>query len=382
MTGRRWIRFALLGLVGLATLEVLARLEDWWRDGASPLGSHSIEDLFRPSPTGREGVPHARFGKWRMNGLGFRGEEPAAGRETVLAFGASETFGQYESPGHEYPRLLADELEARAPGRYDVQNGALPGMRVGRIAYLEQALDRARPRYLVIYPSPVNYVGIERPLCTQPARPVPAERRLADRLRVVGKIDQLAKRVVPPEAMTALREADLWWTTRNLTVVPRVPEETIRAFATDLECAVDAAVAHGAVPVLVTHATYFGGELRPGDRPWLVAWRRFYPTLAEDGFMDLERRANDAVRELARRRRLPLFDAARAVPRGPASFADFVHFTDRGAGSMASGLADVISGVPARHAAGPAPAERPIRDSAGASVPPARGTPQGTPPAL
>jgi lysophospholipase L1-like esterase len=75
----------------------------------------------------------------------------------------------------------------------------------------------------------------------------------------------------------------------------------------------------------------------------MVAWRRFYPGLAEDGFLDLERRANHETREVARRRGLPLFDAARRVPRGPEHFADFVHFTDAGAEAMARGVAEAMA---------------------------------------
>ena len=62
-------------------------------------------------------------------------------------------------------------------------------------------------------------------------------------------------------------------------------------------------------PVLVTHATRFGAAVRPDERPVLIACRKFHPDLAEDGFLDMERRLNAAVRELARERSLPLVDA-------------------------------------------------------------------------
>ena len=123
-----------------------------------------------------------------------------------------------------------------------------------------------------------------------------------------------------------------------------MPEGTIRAFRIDLECAVDTTLAHGGVPVLATHANAFGGEVLERDRPLLTAWRRFYPELAGTGFLDLERRANDVVREVAARRGLPLFDAAAEIPPGPETFADFVHFTDAGSRAMARGLAGAIAG--------------------------------------
>lgn len=333
----------------LATWEAAARLEDWVVEGASPLRPYGINSLFRASPVGREGVPGAHFGKWRMNALGFRGDDPVPGRPSVLAVGASEIFGQHESPGHEVPRLVGDELAARGAGPYNVVNAALPGMRLGRIAYLERALELTRPRYVVIYPTPAHYIGVESPICGRPPSPAPSPPTLGERVRIVGRLDLLAKRITPPAVTQALRAVDLW-RSRGRPAMARVPEASVAAFRTDLECAVDAALARGATPVLLTHASIFGptGEVTAEARPQLVAWRRFYPELAEEGFLDLERRANATVREVATRRGAPLVDAAATLPPGPEHFADFVHFTDRGSRVLAREIAAVI----ARDAAG------------------------------
>jgi lysophospholipase L1-like esterase len=330
----------------LATWEVAARLEDWAVEGASPLRPYGINSLFRASRVGREGVPGAHFGKWRMNTLGFRGDEPAARRSNVLAVGASETFGQHESPGHEYPRLLEDELGARSKGRYNVINAALPGMRLGRIAYLERALDLTHPRYVVIYPTPAHYIGVDRPYCTLPPAPAPSPPTLGERVRIVGRLELLAKRITPPAVIHALRALDLRRAGAGAAPMARVPDASVDAFRADLECAVDAARARGATPVLLTHATYFGPSGMVQDdaaRAQLVAWRRFYPELAEEGFLDLERRANAVVREVATRRGALFLDAASALPAGPDLFADFVHFTDRGSQALAREIAGVIT---------------------------------------
>jgi hypothetical protein len=337
------LRLSAIMLLWAATWELSARVEDWLVAGIPPWRPYAVNALFRPSEVGREGVPHARFGKWRMNRLGFRGDEPMEGRVGVLAFGASETFGLYESPGHEYPRLLQGELDARVPGTYGVHNVALPGMRIGRIAYLERALDRTGPRYAVIYPTPAGYIGAERPYCREPVFPARATLGLADHLRLTGRMGALFDRAMPEVAVDAMRRVDLWLLTRGIAVAPRVPGATVEAFAVDLECALDAIVARGAVPVLVTHATRFGDVLRPEERPTMTAWRRFYPDLAEEGFLDLERRANAVVREAARRRGAPLFDAAAEIAPGRGNFADFAHFTDQGASAVARGIARTIA---------------------------------------
>jgi lysophospholipase L1-like esterase len=95
--------------------------------------------------------------------------------------------------------------------------------------------------------------------------------------------------------------------------------------------------------VLVTHATYFGDALEAGDEPMLVGWRRFYPELLDEGFIDLEKRANDVIRSVAAQHLLPLVDAAASIPRGPEYFADFVHFTDKGAAVLGQMIAVAIA---------------------------------------
>ena len=92
--------------------------------------------------------------------------------------------------------------------------------------------------------------------------------------------------------------------------------------------------------MLVTHATRFGERVEPDERPVLIAWRKFYPILAEDGFLDMEQRLNDVIRETAAEHQVLLVDAAHLMPHGPRYFAEFVHFTDAGARQMAILIAD------------------------------------------
>jgi hypothetical protein len=101
--------------------------------------------------------------------------------------------------------------------------------------------------------------------------------------------------------------------------------------------------AAGAAPVVVTHASAIGPNATAADRDLLVSWRKFYPMLEEDGFPDMERRMNDALRRVAAEQRVTLIDAARAIPPDNRYFADFVHFSDAGATLMARTLADGLA---------------------------------------
>jgi lysophospholipase L1-like esterase len=91
---------------------------------------------------------------------------------------------------------------------------------------------------------------------------------------------------------------------------------------------------------VVTHASAIGASETAADRDLLVSWRKFYPMLEEDGFPDMERRMNDALRRVAAEQHVTLIDAARAIPADRRYFADFVHFSNAGAALMARTLAD------------------------------------------
>jgi hypothetical protein len=335
-TAGYFMRFAWYVLLGLLTIETAARIEDCARYGASPIAPYSINTIFRSGPYGREGRPGARYAKWSLNSLGFRGPEILPERINVVVFGASETFGTYESPGEEYPRQLEAALNSEGRTHYNVINIALPGMRIGNVEYLDRAMRMTGAKYVVVYPSPANYIGTTSAFCGKPHALVAEQLTWSDYIRLAERLSQLAKAYVPSKLMTALRTLDIRLHARDREVMGRVPESSLDAFRSDLNCVIQVTQSSGALPILLTHATYFGGQVNPEDRPMMLAWRRFYPELAESGFLDLEDRANEAIRMVARNTGARLVDAAKLMPPGPTYFADFVHFTDGGSARMAA----------------------------------------------
>src|ERR1039458_1163324 len=97
----------------------------------------------------------------------------------------------------------------------------------------------------------------------------------------------------------------------------RLPEENVERFRENLTTLIGALRGHQVEPVLVTHATVFGATLSPRDRDLLTAWRKFYPMLREDGFIDMEQRMNRVIRETASREELTLIDPAHEIQHGP-----------------------------------------------------------------
>lgn len=342
----RWVAYSLIFLL---TLEALARLDDWVSDGAPLAGNHDIDTVFVSAPGVKAGKPGAHFGKWQMNSLGFRGPEPVSGRRNILVYGASESFGMYEGPDQEYPRQLARMLDAAQPGAYNVLNAAVPGLRIGRMGYLDHILKLAPTSLLVVYPTPAAYIGVDKPFCDEPANwPTDLSTPDSPRLRLKGKVEQVAKQAMPEPLMTGLKEFGIWRATRDQAIMDRLPDAAMQAFEKDLRCVVERARRAGATPLLVTHGNYFGDRITPENRPMLVAWRRFYPVLSETGFLDMEARANQVVQRVTQSEPGSiLVDIRGAVPPGPKHYADFVHFTDEGARLLATRLSAAILAAPA-----------------------------------
>lgn len=126
----RWA--AVLLLVGVGA-EAAARLDDWIHDATPLLASPSRDrDLVVAESWGYRGRPHGAFRKWWLNAFGFRGPEiaqqPPSYHIRILILGASETFGLYESPDHEYPARLRARL-ASSP-EIEVVNAAMAGISV------------------------------------------------------------------------------------------------------------------------------------------------------------------------------------------------------------------------------------------------------------
>ena len=347
----RWTAYALLALL---TLECCPRLEDSLRQQAPMNRPHNIDSVFHDSPEGRQGRPGARFAKWSMNSLGYRSPEPRPDSSVrILTFGASETFGLYESAGNEYPRQLERELQRRGLSNAEVINIALPGIRIGHADYLREAIARLQPQWVLLYPSPANYIGAENTLCregaaTRPVRMTPSPEQMAPpppqlHLRLAGKLTDIVKPLLPLQMTVALKRLSIQRFEARGEVMDRLPDEQMNRFLSDLSCTARVAESMGARPLLVTHATRFGPGFERGDGLMLTNWRSFYPELREDGLLDMERRAAAGMRALAQARGLPLVDASAEIPGGAENFADFVHFTDAGAQRMATLVADTLT---------------------------------------
>lgn len=325
----------------ISVLEVCARVDDVLSYDAPFWGPYDNQSLLTVDQLGKWGKPGARYEKWQLNSLGYRGPELIPGTERILCFGASETFGLFEAPNEEYPRQLERDLNETSSGpAFQVVNAAFPGETLATaILRVPEIVSQVHPSYALIYTPPANYIetAARSANSTRLPRPVSLADRLLE-LRIANRVRNLLKTALPKIVQNKLRQLQIERDSAPSAVMVTVPEENVDHFREDLLALIEALRERNVEPVLVTHATAFGSTLTPRDRDLLIEWRKFYPTLKEDGFMDMEKRMNQVIRETANCEKLHLIDAANEIPPGPDYFADMVHFTNKGAEVMAADL--------------------------------------------
>jgi len=263
----------------------------------------------------------------------------------ILTMGASETFGLYEAPGEEYPRQLERDLNSWAgKDLFQVVNVAFAGETLPTtILRVPQIVEQIHPSYALVYPDLSSYIWMSfgSPVNTLPTQDA-SRPGLKFEPRLSGRVENLMKQTLPMNIQDQLWKISMWReiASRHYVILDRLPDDRFEHFRKDLQTLITALRDHEVEPVLVTHATIFSKPLSESDHISLSHWRKIYPMLKEEGFLDMENRMNDVIRQTAAEEHLPLIDADKEMPHGPKYFADFVHFTTYGAGVMASILAN------------------------------------------
>jgi lysophospholipase L1-like esterase len=340
------VRFFLGLVIFVLVLELCARVDDALSYNAPFWAPYNTEILYTRDQIGQRGRPGARYEKWQLNSLGYRGPELRPGTIRIACFGASETFGLYEAEGQEYPRQLERELNSRV-GRdvFQVVNVAYAGETVPTATLrVPEIVAQIHASYAIIYPSLAAYIWLpsvrEEPVRSSAPTTDASYTQVRFEWRIAKRLRNLLKQALPSIVQTKLRQREIKEAATQYPVMDRVPEENVLRFRGDLSRLVAALRAREVEPLLVTHATAFGKQLSESDRELLVSWRKFYPMLREDGFLDMEQRMNGEIRQVANQEQIMLVDAADEIPPGRKYFVDFSHFTTAGAEVMASLLAD------------------------------------------
>ncbi len=361
------LRRAIWLAAGLAafgfTFEATARLEDLIRYGmpvAAPYGSEA--DLVIRDSLGVHGRPGAQYLKWTLNSLGTRGPEvpllPGPGVLRVVTTGASETFGQSEGPGQEYPRQLEDSLRTRLARlgsppyqAAEVLNAAFFGMSLPTATQdVKLRVAGFRPRVVVLYPTSVQYLHEVLPKAVPPLvgqAEVPGVWAIL-RPRTFTRLREELKRLAPVawrerlwqnEVRRQLAQHEAGWRYSSL------PADRLGFFDADLRAFVGAVRAIGAEPVLATHANRFV-DANVQDSSLLSAWGRFYPRAEGAIILAFDSAGADVTRRVAADSGVAVADIRSTLSGCGNCFADYAHFTDvgaaRAAGTLASTIADLL----------------------------------------
>ena len=121
-----------------------------------------------------------------------------------------------------------------------------------------------------------------------------------------------------------------------------VPEDRLAAFESDLRHLVGTIRSVGATPVLVTHANAFFGR-ETINRDMLVAWQKIFPRATRRTLVVFDSLSRLVTIKVGADSNITVVDAAPPLGAAPAAaFADAVHFTDLGASTMASLVANGV----------------------------------------
>jgi hypothetical protein len=343
------------------TFELCARVDDFVRFGAPPLGAYSAEALRATRDGVPCNVPMARYDKWQNNSLGFRGPELPVkrqpGKSRVVCLGASESYGMYETPGREWPSQLQGLLGASS---YEVVNASVVGLDLKKyVRYFDDHVAHLKPDLVVLVINPLFYVSsLERrdkgaAHAPRPARASAADEKAAT-LRSVAKLKQAVKQGVATSFPSILKRYQVWATEKQVKEIEaqrlkgakskgKVPDEYLERFHDDLTATVTALRNGGAEVVLTTYPSLMSRNNIGAYREIFLDNRRFCIELSLQGMLDAFERFNTVIASVATEQKTMLVDAERLIPRDTENFADNVHYKDSGARHFAEGVARCIN---------------------------------------
>jgi lysophospholipase L1-like esterase len=328
----------------------------------------------------RNGIPHnipsARYGKWGINSLGFRGKEidleKKEGQIRILCFGVSETFGFYESKDKEWPSQLGEILRDKFP-RVEVINASVVGLNLKKNKdYIEKYVLPLKPDIMIIVQTYLIYLkelmrGGERKhlVGNVKGKKVKNPKDEGDqkwvgynltKIRTVGsvlpKLEETIERCLGEWLSTYI---NLWRLRRRIRKkekkhlihkepMDEVPENIILEFERDLRLFVHYLKENNIVPVLSTYPALITSFNKDVHEAILLATRlTFCIELSEEGILDASKKTNEAMRRIAQEENLAFIDNDHLIPKTLEYFGDNFHYTNKGSELIAKNFYDLLN---------------------------------------
>jgi lysophospholipase L1-like esterase len=357
------VRILLFVLIFSFVMEISARIDDKLTYNAPLWKKYDYSILLEYDEEGlRHNVPNARFEKWKINSLGFRGPEIEAEKKKqfrIVCLGASETFGLYESEGQEWPSQLASMLKNKYP-HVEIINASVVGLGANKIkTYLEKYVMPLNPDLLILYQGFYDHAvkqDHEENAIPKNAKPKTKSLRrireeLKDQVRILSKLKETIKKCLPDWLGTQI---SIWKSKRAILRRQKavlkdkapwdeVSEQNILAFESYLEEFLVYFKKKSIVPVFSTYPTLITKENSDKYKKIILDYRRFVVELSEEGMIDASNKFNEAIKRISRRLNVAWVDNNGLIPKTTEYFGDNVHYTDKGAQVVARNFYHVLN---------------------------------------
>jgi len=359
MSWWRSVALLLLPVVALVGLELVLRvvLPPLPRYAIWPPGQTAI---YRPSEAGTPGVSGA--GRFRINSLGMRSDEPPADRkQTIYVFGCSTAIELFRDQERAWPQQIQTKLN-RVPGEPKtwVGNLASPAKTALHNLLTFQYLvpDLPRPD---IFLNQIGGCDLQMAIGSSYPREMTPETHMTWAFSVMPKAGDFWRRLALVRFYEGLGPVKIYGADGQIgwrkcrqeapreNIVDALPDLTVALsqYRQNLSALVDRGNEYGAKTIFLTQPTLWSEQMGPKETELLLAggigpngvWcedHRYYSPAALASGMA---RFNAATLEVCRARELFCIDLANAIPKQAKYFMDELHYSDAGADL----IADVVT---------------------------------------
>lgn len=320
-----------------AILELSARCDDMVTFGADFFKPYTRNTTIEQYDSfGLTGKPGGAYQKWKLNNLGFRGNNVNRGKNTgvlrILCAGASETFGLYEDEGKEWPAQLSRLLKQNFSNTELINTSFYgTGYFYSTIIHrFEQDWIKLNPDILILYASFYSYLYRydKKQQHGRHDNTLP----LIGHVRILGKIQNRFAQVAPKQLMDIFDKQKLKQEIKgNRKADPRtlLPiEEAKQNLENDIKELNAFCKKNGIILILSSYVQRL-------DETGLLYIQAGHPQLDQNHIIAYHHAFNEHIKMLAQKEQILFANIADEVNSSPRYLADGVHFTNEGALSLA-----------------------------------------------
>lgn len=320
--------------------------------------------LFEDDSDGvRHNIPNAKYKKWEINSLGFRGKEfnfeKKAGQVRIVCFGASETFGVFENNGKEWPSQLGEMLRDKFP-RVEVINVSLVGLKLEkRKDYIEKYVLPLKPDIVIMLPRFLLYIKdsireVERGHLVNDVKRKKVKKSIKvprSNSKLLLELYEMIKGILPEGILRGISIRKLQRKIRkkekksliNREPIDELAENTILEIERDLRSLIHYLKGNNVVPLLSTFPSLVTSFNKDVHKDMLLESRLLCIELSEAGIIDASIKFNQTVRRVTTEENVAFVDSENLIPKTLEYFANNYHYTDKGAELMAKHFCDILN---------------------------------------